>query len=347
MSGTVLLIYSGNWEAGLSASYRRALESYGLRVVQFDLEAARLRVAPLGKIGHRLMRHLDFHSFNTRANRVLVRTATDLKPDLIAVIGPEPVRPASLVQLRISIPGVKIVNIWPDMLFNVRDSMFPCLPLYDRFGCHTRAGLPYLRQAGCTGAYYLPLAADPTLHSPQSLTPAEAREFGSDLVFIGNHRPEHGHLFAALEGMDLSIWGPRSWKDAASPWVRSRWRGREVFTGTEYAKILGAAKICLAPIDPLDLPGHNMRIFEVPACGGFSLVTRTEEVLEFYEEGKSVACFDSTTELVEKVRHYLAHPEERKAIAAEARERAIHGGNTYRDRVRALFEELGLGALLG
>jgi len=346
-SGTVMLVAPGSWDAGLSFSYRRALESYGLRVVQFDLEAERRKVAPLGKIGQRFMAHVDLIAFNARANRVLVRTAMDLKPDVVVVMGVEPVRPATLLQLKISVPGVKLVNIFPDMLFNVRDAMFPCLPLYDRFCCHTRAGVPFLKQAGCPGAFYLPLAADPTLHRREPLTPEDERTHGCDLVFVGNHRPEHSALFGALEGMDLSVWGASLWNDAVSPWVRSRYRGRPVLTGAEYARVHRAAKICLNPIDPLDLPGHNQRTFEVPACGGFPLVTRTEEVLDFYKEGESVACFASPEELVEKIRYYLARPEDRRRIAEAAYKRVIEGGHTYRDRVRTLFGELGIEGLLG
>lgn len=347
MSGTVMLVAPGSWEAGLSSSYRRAFTSYGLRVVQLDLEAERRKVAPLGKLGQRFMAHVDLAAFNAKANRVLVRAAMDLKPDVVVVMGVEAVRPATLLQLKISLPGIKLVNIFPDMLFNLRDAMFPCLPLYDRFCCHTRAGVPFLKQAGCAGAFYLPLAADPMLHRREALTAEDERAHGCDLVFVGNHRPEHAALFAALEGMDLSVWGSTLWREAKSPWVLSRYRGRAIVDGAEYARIHRAAKICLNPIDPLDLPGHNQRTFEVPACGGFPLVTRTEEVLEFYEEGVSVACFASPEELVEKVRYYLARPEERRRIAEAAHARVLEGGHTYRDRVRTLFGELGLEALLG
>jgi spore maturation protein CgeB len=342
-----MVVAPGDWENGLSMSYMRALRSFGLTVVQFDLEAERRAVAPLGKLGHRLvMTHLDLFSYNARANRSLVRAAMDHRPALVVVMGVEDVRPATLLQLKISVPGVKIVNIFPDMLFNVKGSMFPCLPLYDLFCCHTRSGVPFLKQAGCPGAFYLPLAADPTLHRPEALDDADRRAYGCDLVFVGTLRPEHADLFAALEGMDLRIFGDGKWRSAKSPWVRSRYQGRPLMTGRECSKAHAAAKICLNPIDPLDLPGHNMRTFEVPAVGGFPLVKRTEEVLGFFEEGKSVACFDTKEELVDKVRHYLARPDERRAIAENAHRTVIEGGHTYRDRVKTLFAELDLSQLL-
>jgi spore maturation protein CgeB len=346
MNRKVMVVAPGAWEGGLSSSYMRALRSFGLEVVQFDLEAERRAVAPLGKVGYRAMLHVDLSSFNAKANRVLVRRAMDLKPALVVVMGAEAVRPATIVQLKISVPGVKIVNIFPDMLFNVQGDMFPCLPLYDLFSCHTRAGVPFLKQAGCTGALFLPCAADPTLHRPQPIDDADRRAYGCDLVFVGTHRPEHASLFGALEGMDLRIFGGAGWRRAESAWVRSRYQGRELLTGTEFAKAVGAARICVNPIDPLDLPAHNQRTFEVPACGGFPLVRRTDDVLMFFREGESVACFDTKEELADKARYYLAHPEERRAIAENAYETVIEGGHTYRDRVKTLFAELGLSGIL-
>lgn len=342
----VMIVISGITPGGLAASYQRAMESFGLRVTIFDLEAERARVAPLGKVGARVMQHVDMAGPSARANRVLVRAATVLDPALIVILGNEAVRPASLLQLRISLPSARIVNVFPDMLFNLRDSIFPALPLYDLFCCHTRAGLPFLAQAGCKRPFYLALAADPTLHKPEALTAADRRTYGCELVFVGNNRPEHAALFERLQGRDLAIWGSWQWKNAKDPWVRSRFRGREA-NGVDYAKAHIAAEIALNPIDPLDVPGHNMRVFELPACRVFTLVTRTEEVLDFFREGETVATFGSADELLEKVRHYLAHPEERRRIAAAAYERVVHGGHTYRDRVRALFTELDLGASLG
>ena len=345
MNKTVLFIYSAVGGVGLACSYQRAMESLGFRVVQFDLEAERVKTAALlGPLGPRLIAHLDFFALNAKANRALVMKALEVKPAVVIVTGVAAVRPATLVQLKISVPGVRLVNLFPDMLFNMHDSMFSALPLYDLFTFHTRAGVPILRELGCRGAFYLPFAADPTLHRPQPLTAEDRSQYACDVVYVGNHRPEHAALFSSLEGMDLKIWGPTRWRQAPrGSWVRSRWQGRPLYNGTEYSKAHLAAKVCLSPLDPLDLPGHNMRVFELPACGVFSLVTRTEEVLELFREGETVACFDGRDELRDKVRYYLAHPEERERIAKAAYEHVIRGGHTFRERAETLLGALGMG----
>jgi hypothetical protein len=345
MNRSVMLVTSGTWESGLSASYRRAFASFGLKVVQFDLEVQRKAVAPLGAIGQRVMQHVDLFALNQRANRVLVSAATEQAPALIVVFGCEAIRPATLLQLKISVPGVKIANVFPDMVFNIRDGMFASLPLYDLFCIHTRSGVPFLKQAGCRNAFYLPLAADPTIHRPIELDEADRRTFATDLVFVGTPRPEHVELFAALEGKDLAIWGSWRWRKVENAWVRSRYRDRELVDAAEYVKANRAAKIALNPIDPLDIPGHNMRTFELPAMGAFGLVRRTEEVTELFREGETVACFGSPKELVEKVEHFLAAHDERRKIAEGAHAHVIDGGHTYRDRVRTLLAEVGLSEL--
>jgi spore maturation protein CgeB len=348
MKETVFLVSSAPYEGGLTFSYKRAFESCGFKVSVFDLEVERLRVAPLGRIGRRLMGHLDFFALNAKANRRLVRAATEIEPVLVVVFCDAFVRAASILQIKVNLPAVRVINIYPDPLHNMRDYTVAALPLYDLFCTHTHAAVPYLCQMGCTTPFYLPLAADPFLHQPLTLTPADHEEFGTDLVFVGNWRPEHERLFSALEGYDLAIWGPSYWSKYAQKggWVRSRWRGRPLMTGTEYAKAHRAAKIALDPIDPVNVPSHNMRLFEVAACGVFSLVTRTVEVQDLFQEGESVVCFQGADELLDKVDYYLACPDERQRIAQQAYEHVVHGGHTYADRVRVLSRELGLGDVL-
>jgi spore maturation protein CgeB len=50
---------------------------------------------------------------------------------------------------------------------------------------------------------------------------------------------------------------------------------------------------------------------------------RSPELLELYKEGEEVACFSSPQELAEKIDYYLAHPEERDAIAGAGHRRCV------------------------
>lgn len=349
MNRLVLSIASGIFDASLGASYHRALASFGLRVEIFDLEAQRRAELPgllaLAPVASRLMPRVELPIVDQKADRALFRVAKRLEPAVVMVYCNEPVRPATLLQLKIALPGVKLVNIYPDMLFNLRQNVIAALPLYDLFCTHTLAGVGPLGLLGCKNPFYLPLAADPELHHPVELTEAQARELACDVVYVGNWRPEREAFLARLEGLDLAIYGGREWGDAKG-WVRSRWRGRMMSTGLEFSSAHAAAKVGLNPIDVLNYPGHNMRTFEIPACRAFGVVTRTPEIEDFFREGEESVCFATPDELRQKVEHYLARPDERRRIAEASYQRVVHGGHTYRDRVRTLFGALGLSALL-
>ena len=95
----------------------------------------------------------------------------------------------------------------------------------------------------------------------------------------------------------------------------------EGLVGDRYAKAIYGAKINLALLSG-KVQGSSRgdetttRTYEIPACGGFMLHENSPELLELYKEGEEVACFSSPQELAEKIDYYMAHPEERNAIAA-------------------------------
>ncbi len=347
MNKTIFQVVSGSLEVGLMFSYQRAFESLGWRVETFDLDAHRRAAIPvpgaLDPLVNRLLGYLELAPVDHKADRAMMMKARGIDPSIVLVTCSEAVRAASLVQLKISHPGMKLITIFPDTLFNMRRNLIESLPLYDLFCTHTRAGIPFLERLGCRAPLFVPLAADPGLHHPVPLSPEDEREFGCDVVYVGNWRAEHEALFSRLRDFDLAIWGTHLWTRAKDPWVRSRWRGRPLHTGELYAKANIAAAICLNPIDPLNLPGHNQRVFELPACRVFSLVTRSEDTTTLFREGETVACFGSPEELVEKIRTYLARPEERRRIADAAYRHVVEGGHTYRDRAQAILRALGMG----
>ncbi len=83
------------------------------------------------------------------------------------------------------------------------------------------------------------------------------------------------------------------------------------------------------------------RTFEIPGCGGFLLSEQTERMEEFFIPDKEIACFSTEAELLEKIRYYLSHEEERQAIA-DAGYRRVLKDHTYEQRYKTLFRQMGL-----
>jgi spore maturation protein CgeB len=70
------------------------------------------------------------------------------------------------------------------------------------------------------------------------------------------------------------------------------------------------------------------------------LAERTDDHRRLFEEGREAEFFDSFDELLEKCRYYLAHPEERRAIAAAGRQRCLDDDYSYGARLRQVLAEV-------
>ena len=81
---------------------------------------------------------------------------------------------------------------------------------------------------------------------------------------------------------------------------------------------------------------HNMRTFEIPACKGFMMTTRTDEQNAFFLEGKDIACFSSEEELRQKVDFYLQQDKLRHEIAGNAYRKVKK--HTYYERAEKILE---------
>ncbi|MDQ7831848.1 MAG: glycosyltransferase [Desulfovibrionaceae bacterium] len=82
----------------------------------------------------------------------------------------------------------------------------------------------------------------------------------------------------------------------------------------------------------------NQRVFDVPACGGFVLTDRREQ-LHLAFAPQETACYDDPDEIPDLVRHYLAHPQERRRISAQARNHIL-AEHTYVHRLGTLLSVL-------
>lgn len=94
----------------------------------------------------------------------------------------------------------------------------------------------------------------------------------------------------------------------------------------------------------VNMPGHcqmRLRDFEVPMIGGFYLVEKSPGYDQAFIDGKEVVMWKTLPELLEKIRYYLKHADERESIAAAGQRRALTE-HTWETRFKMLFSELGL-----
>ena len=86
------------------------------------------------------------------------------------------------------------------------------------------------------------------------------------------------------------------------------------------------------------LKGRN---FEVPGCRGFLLTDSTDELKNYYEDGKEIIIFKDVKDLISKTKYYLEHEKEREQIAQAGYNRTIKE-HTYEKRFEEIFKVIGL-----
>ena len=81
------------------------------------------------------------------------------------------------------------------------------------------------------------------------------------------------------------------------------------------------------------------RVFEVPGAGGCLLTEPAQHLEKYFRIGEEVIVFEGVDELAERIRYFLAHPEQRDAVACRGFER-VSKEHTYDRRFDDLLGEL-------
>jgi spore maturation protein CgeB len=89
------------------------------------------------------------------------------------------------------------------------------------------------------------------------------------------------------------------------------------------------------------IPHVRLRDFEAPMCRTCFLTGYTDEITEFYAIGKEIDTYNSTEELVDKVRFYLSHAQAAEQLREKGYQRARRD-HTWVRRFEQLFHEIGM-----
>jgi len=87
------------------------------------------------------------------------------------------------------------------------------------------------------------------------------------------------------------------------------------------------------------IPHVRLRDFEAPMCRSCYLTGHTDEIGEFYELGTEISTYQDITELVDKTRFYIAHPDAAERLREAGYKRALRD-HTWRRRFEELFRKI-------
>jgi glycosyltransferase involved in cell wall biosynthesis/tetratricopeptide (TPR) repeat protein/precorrin-6B methylase 2 len=171
-----------------------------------------------------------------------------------------------------------------------------------------------MQAEGCERVFWLPLGCDPEIHGEQIV------EEIYDVGFVGSVTPAHVRRKKLLDRIDqhFSLHCDRKFMD-------------------EMAAVFAECRIVFNEAVNNDL---NMRVFEA-LCSGRLLVTDEAPgsgLEDLFHDKKHLIIYNEDN-LIERIRYYLDHPDERLRIAREGREEVLNR-HTYDHRAKFMLETL-------
>jgi spore maturation protein CgeB len=328
MTSLRILFLGENWYGSCARACCYALRRLGHDVLDIDSQTV---VPPLRRRASRGLVRALLPWLVREYNEIVLETAAEWEPDVVLAFKAPYVTADTLRRLRAR--GVKLYNYYPDTSVFAHGPWLPdALAEYDCVFFTKHFGeADARRRISVREACFVPHGYDPDVHRPWPLSARDVEHYGHDVIVIATYTPSKERLLAELlarvPGLDLRIWGNQWRARCRSSAVRAHVAGSAV-SGSTYARAIRAARINLAIMSGQATGASQgddttTRTYEIPACGGFMLHERSTELRALFEEGTEVGCFDTPDELVERIRYYLAHDDERMAMARAGHERCV------------------------
>lgn len=294
----------------------------------------------------RILWKLGIQKDATDINRRLIDAATEFVPDIVWIEKGNMIRPSTLRALRRIVPEAVLVSYSEDDMFlahNRTRAYLKGLPHYD---CVFTTKAPNvdaveLPALGARRVIAVDKAFDPHVHYTIEGSESDVVRYGADVGFVGSYEEARARSLAYLakNGIKVRVWG-NGWEACSDRPPGLNIEGRAVVnTESElaYTKTLCATRINLGFLRKLNRDTQTDRTVEIPACGAFMLAERSDDHLRLFKEGHEAAFFGTDEEMLEKVRYFLAHDQERAAIARAARQRCLDSGYSETERMRRMI----------
>jgi spore maturation protein CgeB len=268
--------------------------------------------------------------------RLLERACVEWRPELVLVIKGGPITPGFIRRVKSQIDA-RFVNFFPDNpLWMIP---FPCVEAYDVFFTKERYAMRSLQQVGLRNLHYLPMYCVPALHHPVTPTPEERERYGAGISLVGNRYDYRERFVRELGEYALRVWGA-GWERTNDPIVRRLVAGRGVF-GRDKLLVYCASTLSLNHHHPMnDIVGVNTRAFELAAAGACQLADYKEDLATLFKPGEEILTYRDLGELHQLLDHFVARPDEARALGDNARRRAL-AEHTLAHRVDEMLAVVG------
>ena len=244
--------------------------------------------------------------------------------------------------IKTKLPQTVIVSFSPDNMalrHNQSQQYLDCVSLYDYHVTTKSFIIDDLKKLGARNVILVNKTYSEKFHYPREVTPDDVERLGGDVGFIGAWEKERcdSVCYLADHGIKVRVWGKGEWNKYKDYSPNLTIEGEGLWN-EDYSKSFRAFKISLCFLRKINGDQQTARTMEIPASGGFMLAERTQEHMSLFEEGKEAEFFSSDAELLQKCEYYLAHADERDAIAKAGRKRCETSNYSNEGMIRSVLE---------
>ncbi|MDR4509101.1 MAG: glycosyltransferase [Candidatus Brocadiaceae bacterium] len=189
----------------------------------------------------------------------------------------------------------------------------------------TKDAVEKYEQAGATVIYMPPGANEKTFRPKDVIKDI-------DVCFVGQNNGIRPKIMQYLRGngINIQVFG-KGWESGEIPLEKLV----ELVSRSKITLGIGAVS---GYSDVVQIKGRD---FEVPMCGGFYLTQYNAELEEFFDIGREIVCYKTFDEMLDKIHHYLSHPEEALEIRQAALKRSL-AEHTWVKRFQDAFHKMGV-----
>lgn len=248
-------------------------------------------------------------------NNIILKTIEKYCPDCIFIIKGEIIAASTISSLISKFSNMKFIYFNPDDPRYTQS--IGALYAYNNFIIFTPCKKCYriYKKKGARKVYYLPFGASKkNLKKP--LPPQRKKHI---VFFAGAFYFSRLKIIKRLlsRKVPLLLSGP-GWSK-----IFLNYKIKSIYN-LKYILLLNKSLINLNIHHPTDINFKaNMRVFEIPAAGGFQVSDNTDIVSQFFSPGKEIICYDNIDNLIELIEYYLNYPEETYDISLRAYKRVL------------------------
>ena len=339
MTEDLAVLYVGSmWEGSTTKMRFYVMNDLCHKVTAVDTTPS---IPPKGskRFYSRVMNRLGYPIDHAGANRMILSSDPG-SYDMLWVDVPRLINAETLIKVKRGNPKFFITAFIMDNPFPAQGSKWKrfqeAIPFYDIHFVIRDDDISKLKNKGAKHVIRYHKGYDSQCHR---LLPSEEKKY--DVFFAGRweKKRESDIAFLIQNGISITVAGINDWKRKGKYWdiIKDSFVEAGVY-GQDYTKALNRSKIALCFYSCWNKDLENSRMYEIPACGTFMLAERNCENVKMFEEGREAEFFSTQKELLEKVQHYLAHPQELQRIAAAGRERCLTSGYSYNDRLKSTLK---------